>query len=213
MIEIKNKTMLKILQILIILFIINLACSTQKILSAKTSENLKFDNLDDLRKDIIFKKEDPQKRYIQKRKSYNLDIENDCTKKLNINLGISKEENIYKLEEEENNEEEEINKNQPPTSITVYTILCYFGSSKSFFDKEVKKIYKVLGEKIKDFELNRDYSDNYYIVNIGNFFSKLEAQPFRYLSKKFKNYRIKKIEIQNNYENVINLLNKNVNWS
>ena len=96
----------------------------------------------------------------------------------------------------------------PPKIITLYSVLCYFGSSKESFNREIKKIYKILGDKLKDLDLDRDYSDIYYIASIGKFFSKFEAESFKYSIKAFKRYRIKKIELSNNYDEVVKLLKK-----
>ncbi|MCP3658944.1 MAG: hypothetical protein GY830_00930 [Bacteroidetes bacterium] len=225
--NINNKRVQILLSLSLAFFILN-SLSIQ-INAAETSF---FEDLSHLRVNVVIK-EKKSIQYLPK-KVYKVDMECDCTKKLNYILGISLDDFIVKFQEpfsflsldkfntksndtieeniEKDNHDKEIqfDKLEIPKTITLYTILCYFGSSKNKFNKEIKKIYKIFQNNLKSIDLDRDYSDIYYIASIGKFFSKSEAESFKHSIRQFRKYRIKKIELSNNYDEIIKILKKNI---
>ena len=94
-----------------------------------------------------------------------------------------------------------------PSKINVFTVLCYLGPSARIANNTIKKIYESLGEKKSEqFHIERSFKNGNYIVNIGIFFSFLEAVKFIYQSRKFKSFRVKKIKIKNDKDHIMALL-------
>ncbi len=146
----------------------------------------------------------------------------DFTEEINCALGITKQKAVnssfysslldkrtdVKKETKSDNDFAGLHINANiPSKINVFTVLCYLGPSARTANNTIKKIYETLEEKkLEKFHIKRSFQHGNYIVNIGIFFSFLEAVKFIYQSRKFKIFSVKKIKIPNNKDFVMKLL-------